>query len=191
MRFSLLPIMAALFVLFAPCANAAVRAVADGEVPRLGPDEGLLVISMETPDRISSLHFNRQGRYFDGDAIDDIRPGQTTRMFVATAGSYQWSDIEYDSRNLILTFRMGNEPEARFEVKPGVINYPGELIHYPQGMHASFRIVNRGLMAIDWSAEADAVMPSPACMARIVQVPDVTMLIMAPLTVHTFDVCEE
>ena len=47
--------------------------------------------------------------------------------------------------------RLGNDPEARFEVKPGVINYPGELIHYPEGpMRASFRVVNRGLMAIDW-----------------------------------------
>ncbi|MBS0212785.1 MAG: S9 family peptidase [Proteobacteria bacterium] len=142
--------MAGLLMLSVADVHAAVHAVAEGEVPKLGPNDGLLVINVETPERVSSLHFNRPGRYVDGDSIDDIQPGRTTRLFVATAGSYQWNDIEYDTRNFILTFRMGNDPEARFEVKPGVVNYPGDLIYYPNGMRAGFRIINRGLLSIDW-----------------------------------------
>ena len=136
-----------------PCAH--VRAVADGEVPALKPDEGLLIITMQTPEHVSSLHFNRQGHYVDGESIDDIKPGQTTRLFVVTAGSYQFNDVEYDSRKVILTIQMGDDPNAKFEVKPGVINYPGELIYIPRRTSVSFRVVNRGLMAIDWLNDHD------------------------------------
>ncbi|MGH8029074.1 MAG: alpha/beta hydrolase family protein, partial [Arenimonas sp.] len=46
---------------------------------------------------------------------------------------------------------LGDDPEYGFEVKPGVVNYPGDLIFRSAGGYrVTMNVANRGLVAIDW-----------------------------------------
>lgn len=129
---------------------SASRGVAEGRLPTLAPDEGLVVIGIETPERVGSLRFNRTDRYTDSGTIENIQPGTTMQVFVVRSGQYRWNDIDYYTKDWKWTFKMGKDPNFHFEVRPGIINYPGILIHRPHGSTASFHIVNRGMTAIDW-----------------------------------------
>lgn len=138
-------------------ASAAIREILPGEVPALGPDQALLLVDVDSSTPISELRFVRPGSDFGGDTLSDLPKGRSTHLFVATAGTYQWSRLEFQISNLRHYFDLHNNPEFQFEVKAGAINYPGELIYRP-GTRFSVREANRGLLAIDWlRANATAV----------------------------------
>ena len=136
----------------APSALASMHEVKPGSVPTLSPDEGLLVVGIDTSAAIGSVQIRRDGRIFGGDLIRDIPQGRSERLYVATAGDYRWDNISYYFNGTpIFGFDLKDDKEFHFTVKPGVINYPGDLIHRPNGAsRAIIHCVNRGLGAIDW-----------------------------------------
>ena len=73
--------------------------------------------------------------------------GRTSQLFVAPKGKYRWKTVTRGD----LGWDLGDDPEYDFEVKPGVVNYPGDLLFRPTGWRrATMDMVNRGLVAIDW-----------------------------------------
>jgi dipeptidyl aminopeptidase/acylaminoacyl peptidase len=137
-------------------ASASIRAVRPGEVPALAADEGLLVVDVDSSADISSLHIARQGRLLGGETISDIPRGKTRKLFIVTAGDYQWDRIHHSLffGYYQYNYELGEDKEFRFQVKPGVINYPGDLVYRPiGGLRAIVHASNRGLGAIDWLRE--------------------------------------
>lgn len=129
-------------------AQASIRKVRPGEDPTLAAGEGLLVVAVDSSIDISSLRIARQGNLRGGETINDIAHGKSRTLFVLTAGDYQWAGLhQAQSYN----HELQDDKEFQFHVKPGVINYPGDLVYRPLGgMRAVIHATNRGLGAIDW-----------------------------------------
>ncbi len=131
-------------------ADASMRKVPFGQVPVLGPGEGLVVIDVDGSEPISLLHIARQGSMFGGETIGDLPPGKSANLYVATAGEYRWDRIEFGVAMFRFVYNLKDDPEFRFQVRPGVINYPGDLMYRPNGSSARIHAPNRGLGSIDW-----------------------------------------
>ncbi|HET7924334.1 MAG TPA: prolyl oligopeptidase family serine peptidase [Rhodanobacteraceae bacterium] len=136
-----------LFVLqIAGTAHAALREVDPGDVPTLAPDQGLLLIAIDTDFNFDSLRIQREGS-LSSEVINGIKPGTTSQLYVATAGKYYFAHTSSESWE----YRLGNDPEFHFEVKAGVVNYPGDLVFRKAGFLRAVRwLSNRGLRAMDW-----------------------------------------
>lgn len=130
-------------------ARASIRPVAVGEVPTLKPDEGLLLVDVDTQTPIDALRFVQPGNDTGSKTITDLPKGQTTRLYVVTAGSYHWSRLEFTSHDHWFFFELNRYPDLAFEVRPGVINYPGDFLYRPSNRIA-VRVPNRALVGIDW-----------------------------------------
>ena len=146
------PAVAGLWLLLAVSAHAGMREVNTGVVPTLAPDEGLLVVGVDSSRVLDVVQIRRDNKIFGGDSIRNVPPGHTSRLYVATAGDYRWDSIEiYFAGNPFIGFNLADDPEFHFQVKPGVINYPGDLVDRSYGFTtALIHTVNRGLVAIDW-----------------------------------------
>ena len=138
-------------------ADASIREVKPGSVPALAPDEGLLVISVDTTNPFSMLKIRRDVKLLGGDRRSGLStPGRTnanacsSRRQATTAGT----SINYYAARLGLGWHEPpryDDREFHFHVKPAVINYPGELVNRPyEEYHSLIHVANRGLRAIDW-----------------------------------------
>lgn len=129
-------------------AHADIRRVEPGKILRLRPDEGLLVIGVDTSAPLHSAHFRRVESVFDGAALRLLDRGRTGALYVATAGSYRWDDI-YLTR--AFHYELGDRDDLTFEVMAGAISYGGDLIFRLQRQdRGRMHVTNRGLRALDW-----------------------------------------
>jgi dienelactone hydrolase len=131
---------------------SALRKVDPGEEPKLGPDEGLLVISVDSDSVVSSMRFDKVGSVWNGGLLRSIREGRTTRMYVVPAGRYHWAKVTlFDSWTWSSSIDLSDDDEFAFEVKPAQITYGGDLVYRSTGfLRASLRLSNRALPIIDW-----------------------------------------
>ena len=126
---------------------AGVRKVDPGESIELEPDEGLLVIGVDTPIDLKYLRVKRNGAWFDAGSLRSMKAGLTSQLYVVPEGKYRWDEVSVG----YFRFVMGDDEEYAFDVKPGVINYPGHLVFRPRGdFHALLHVTNRGLLSLDW-----------------------------------------
>mgnify|MGYP002780380936 CR=1 FL=1 len=155
-----LPALAGLCVLWliafwAAPTQARTREIAPGERVVLGKDEGLLLVAVDTDVVLTLLRIETQrglGQLYIPRAA---AIGRSYRLYAIDAGSYRLAEIK----------RVGDPQRMRrnqirmhvldgafdFEVKPGVINYPGDLIFRGQGVRTGgLYVANRGLPAMDW-----------------------------------------
>lgn len=140
MRWLVSLLVAMLF--FTGAAQAALREVDPGDVPTLAPGQGFLLVAVDTDFGLQSLRIQRKGS-LSAEVINAIKPGLTLQLYVATEGEYY-----FDHAGL---YRLYDDPEFHFEVKPGIVNYPGDLIFRTAGiLHAYRWLSNRGLRAMDW-----------------------------------------
>ncbi len=145
-RFALMAMFFALLIAVFP-AQAIMRKVAPGEMPKLDADEGLLLIAVDSNIDLQSLRISREGMNLDVRNMRDLNKGRNSQLYVVPAGRYRWSRLNTD----INYYRLGDDAEYAFEVKAGVINYPGDLIYRRYGWFSSkTQISNRGLAAMDW-----------------------------------------
>jgi pimeloyl-ACP methyl ester carboxylesterase len=128
-------------------AGASIRPVHEGEAPTLRPDEGLLLVDVDTTTPINAVRIVQPGSDWGKQTISDLPKGKTSRLFVATAGTYHWSRLERASGWSY--YDLHDKPDFQFEVLPGVINYPGDLVFRP-GVRTYLHAPNRGLVGIDW-----------------------------------------
>ena len=127
----------------APCAGARDFKVDPGEVPELRPDEGYLVVAVDTDTPVRAMVIRSDDRAFADGVLKGIGEGSTMGLYVLPAGTYRWDrlDVGWFRRS----FR--DDPESRFTVEAGKINYAGDLVYRDRvGTH----IANRGLRALDW-----------------------------------------
>lgn len=126
-------------------AQAIMREVDPGETPRLGAAEGLLLIAVDTDVELTAVRISRQGINLDMRTLRGVKVGRSQRLYAVPAGRYRWASVDY-----VGEFRLSKDPEFGFEVKPGVINYPGDLVFRSTGwLSAIVHVSNRGLRAMD------------------------------------------
>jgi pimeloyl-ACP methyl ester carboxylesterase len=131
----------------AQAAFAGVHKVSPGEAVTLEPDEGLLLVAVDSTHELESLRIERDGVVFGHGMLRSIGIGRTTQLFVAPKGKYRWKTVTRGE----LGWNLGDGEEYAFEVRPGVVNYPGDLIfRHLRRYEVSMTIANRGLVVIDW-----------------------------------------
>lgn len=133
------------------CAQA-TRPVAPGKQVSLAPDEGLLVVSVDSDSELARLRFDRIGTNRDSGTFRSLKKGVTTRLFAVPAGRYRWTKVtQVDSWSFTAAIDMTRSREFEFEVKPGRINYAGDLVYRNTGFFsAHVRLANRTLPVLDW-----------------------------------------
>jgi dipeptidyl aminopeptidase/acylaminoacyl peptidase len=144
-------LMAILLLAAAMPVVAKVRVVNPGEVPVLRPDEGLLLIGVDTNLPLTAVSFR-----FDSKRTSDVAAtlsrvgiGHLARLYVVPAGAYRWSQID---TQIWTRFGFDEDSETdRFIVVPGKINYGGDLLYrWTDHFHADIQIHDRSLRAMDW-----------------------------------------
>ncbi len=126
----------------------AMRRVDPGETPQLRPDEGLVLIAVDSNIALESVHVRKDGKLFGAGVLARLPTGRNLRLYVASAGRYEWSRIGSFG---YIRYSLSDNPEYDFEVKPGLITYAGDLIFRPTGyFSARIHVANRGLAALDW-----------------------------------------
>lgn len=127
-------------------AQATMREIDPGEVPTLRADEGLLLVAVNTNVDLAAVRLSRQGLNLDMRTLRGVKTGQSARLYAVPAGRYRWSAVGY-----IGEFKLSGDPEFGFDVTPGVVNYPGDLVFRSTGwLNAIVHVSNRGLQAMDW-----------------------------------------
>ncbi|WP_159015612.1 alpha/beta hydrolase family protein [Cognatiluteimonas profundi] len=119
-----------------------------GEIPRLGPNDGLMLVEVDTVVALDSVRVKQDGHFFDAGVLKRIDAGKSAGLYVVPAGSYQWAEINtsWETR-----FDPKDDPEYHFTVEPGKITYAGDLVFRPTGVYsADIQVRNRGLRAMDW-----------------------------------------
>lgn len=129
-------------------AFAAMEPIKPGQVPVLGPADGLVLIAVDTDVDVYRVRVNRDGKSWGDGVMSDLKTGQNYRLYVAPAGNYQWRELQL---LYSLRYPLKEDPEFKFTVEAGKINYPGDLVFRPSSLwRADIRTANRGLAAIDW-----------------------------------------
>jgi dipeptidyl aminopeptidase/acylaminoacyl peptidase len=127
---------------------AAMKRVDPGEIPQLRPDEGLLLVAVDSNIALESVRVRKDGKLFGAGVLARLPVGRNLRLYVASAGRYEWSRIGSFAN---IRYTLSDDPEYHFEVKPGSITYAGDLIFRPTGyFSAHIHVSNRGLAALDW-----------------------------------------
>lgn len=137
------------FFLCIPTAHAlsVIRQIDPGEQPRLDDDEALLAIAVDTSIALDQLRIERIGFSLNAAKFRTPPQGRTMQLYAVPVGRYRWERARVGN----WYFTLSDDVELQFEVKPGVINYPGDLLVRPAGgTYFSFRQANRALLAIDW-----------------------------------------
>ncbi|UNK49524.1 S9 family peptidase [Lysobacter sp. S4-A87] len=138
----------ALSLLALDCA-AAMRRIDPGKDPKLAPDEGLVVLSVDASVAIISAV-----RVADTDrtaqVINNLNEGRNVGLYAAKAGEYRWSEVDMTTLRGRLRYTLTSE-DYRFKVTAGKIVYPGDLILRPTSWTSMrFHAANRSLPVIDW-----------------------------------------
>ena len=145
-------LLAGLAMSFAACAK--VREIPPGEVPRLGPGEGLVAIVVDTRTPLREVHFRddvADAVVVQSATIRGLPAGATARLYALPAGEYRWHRL---TTLYGLRYLLHDRPENRFRVEAGVLNYPGDLIvRDVMSDLPRVQLSNRGLQAIDWLDE--------------------------------------
>ncbi|MDG2527013.1 prolyl oligopeptidase family serine peptidase [Stenotrophomonas sp. HITSZ_GD] len=139
------------FAFVAP-AMARMQLVKPGEMPVLAPDEGMVLMAVDTSQTLERVTLNKDGQVFGAGVMTQIQPGRSYRLYVAPVGDYAWKKITVASNASVwFGFNLEDSEEFRFRVEPGRITYPGDLLFRPTGVwRADTGMVNRALAAMDW-----------------------------------------
>jgi len=98
------------------------RPIVVGEIPTLSPDEGILVLDVESDVPIERLALNGVP------AVEHLEAGHQLALLVVEAGSYRWTAIQIPGASGSARFRIRREDEWTFHVEAGRINYPGTIL---------------------------------------------------------------
>lgn len=119
-----------------------------GVTLELAPDEGLLVVAVDTRQPLYGLRLGREGRVLGSAFLRRLPEGRSHRLFKAKAGDYQWMEVQPFGG---WRFRLRDDAEFRFSITAGTVNYPGDLLFEASSLwRAQLRPANRGMAALDW-----------------------------------------
>lgn len=132
-----------LLLLAATAVQARDFKVEPGELPELREGEGFVLVAVDSDLAVGSLTVKSEASHFTGGRLEDIGVGQTLGLYVMPAGKYRWDRLRLGW----VQWTLRDDPEFRFEVKPGEISYAGDLVFRRA---SRFHVANRGLRAMDW-----------------------------------------
>ncbi|MEJ1095121.1 MULTISPECIES: S9 family peptidase [unclassified Pseudoxanthomonas] len=156
--------------LSAPSAQARMQRIDPGEIPELAPDEGLVLVAVDTDVDLYSVRVRKDGKAFGAGVMNDLKIGRSFRLYVAPAGVYEWREVQ-----LIfgLRYALSDDPEFKFKVEPGKISYAGDLLFRPITVwRATVAMSNRGLAAMDWLEQQHPVLHAKYPFAYVGRYPD-------------------
>lgn len=137
-----------LLCLLALPVGAAVKRIDPADPVELKSHEGLLLLAVDSTIPLYSTTVNRPGKVLSPAVLRKLEVGATHALFVVDAGRYSWQELKpfFNWR-----FRIRADAGLEFEVQPGVLNYPGDLVvDSRSGWIADVGLYNRSLRAIDW-----------------------------------------
>ncbi|MEP6882625.1 MAG: prolyl oligopeptidase family serine peptidase [Dokdonella sp.] len=145
----------AIIALFAVSqAKAGMYPVVPGENPQLKANEALLVVAIDTGMPLEAAFMSEEGAVLNSRVLKHIAAGRTFQLLRVPAGRYGWHSLrigDWAHSSFWYTYQLSNKKEGYFDVRPGVINYGGDLVVRPRDVrHATIYMSNRGLPAIDW-----------------------------------------
>ncbi|MCB1643119.1 MAG: S9 family peptidase [Xanthomonadales bacterium] len=135
------------FLWAAPLARASDR-VDPGDRVQLREQQGLLLLAVDSPIKLYSATLNHPGKVLGPVVLRKLEPGRQHALYVVDAGRYMWQSVKP-----IANWRLNliSEDTFAFDVRPGVINYPGDLvIDMSGGWISDLGLYDRALPAIDW-----------------------------------------
>jgi len=102
----------------------------DAPIPQ---GQGVLLVAVQTDLPIQTLHLIDTGSGADDAAMSDIPAGYTVRAVLVKAGDYEWLRADYPDALSMQGVEnhwimLNQHAHLRFSVKPGVVNYPGDLV---------------------------------------------------------------
>jgi dipeptidyl aminopeptidase/acylaminoacyl peptidase len=125
----------------------AMRRVEPGEPVVLRPDQGLVLVAVDTSHDLRAASLRRVGRNHNAGTMRQPGKGLNHDLYVAETGRYGWHNL----RTIGVRWTFKEEADVEFDVKPGVINYPGDLVFRAEGdFMVQMFLANRSLAAIDW-----------------------------------------
>ncbi|MGH0033133.1 MAG: hypothetical protein ACQGVC_25360 [Myxococcota bacterium] len=98
------------------------RPLAPGTVPVLAPDEGILVVFVETDIPLTELEVSQAS------ALADVPKGKSLHLLAVSEGTHRWSGIVISAGEGDVYFKPDYGDFWEFRVEAGRTNYPGELI---------------------------------------------------------------
>lgn len=105
------------------CASARIAPIDASQPIALAPDEGLLILQIDTEVALHDLILSRRS------IARSLGKGQHIWLVRVRAGSYRWQQIEIgDNPRYRRIYEIDSDDEMRFDVQAGVLNYPGELV---------------------------------------------------------------
>lgn len=145
-------LLAALAWLLPGAANASIREIRAGAAVEVPEGSGLLLLAVDSERPLQSVTIRRADARLSSESMRSLDEGLTTRLYLAPAGRYRWSNV----RDGGLRFELSNDDDAyAFTVDPGVVNYPGHLVYRWLGdRRVLVHVANRALLAMDWLQRA-------------------------------------
>ena len=117
-------------------------------MPELADDEGLVLVVVDSSIQLDGVYLRKQGAMTNTGVLRKASPGRHLRVFRVEAGEYIWDSVRTPSG---VVYKLIDDPEFHFDVRPGQIVYAGDLSFRPQGASSAYiHTGNRGLLAIDW-----------------------------------------
>lgn len=141
---------AAVASLHAPLALAAggMYPVDPGEQPELGASEGFLLVVVDSAIQLDGVYMRKDGALLNSSVLRRTSRGRNLQLMRVPSGTYVWDSVRTPSG---VAYKLKDNPEFRFEVRPGQIAYAGDLSFRPIGPgNAYIHTTNRGLAAMDW-----------------------------------------
>ena len=145
---------AAVASLHAPMALAAggMYPVDPGEQPELGASEGFLLVVVDSEIQLDGVYMRKDGAMLNSGVLRRTPRGRNLQLMRVPAGTYVWDTVRTPSG---MAYKLKDNPEFRFEVRPGQIVYAGDLSFRSVGFNNAYiHTTNRGLAAMDWLESA-------------------------------------
>ena len=141
-------------LLLASVGAQASRRIDAGKLPALKPDEGLIVLAVDSDIDLEAVRFARENSVWNGGHFRNLKKGYTLQVFAVPAERYTWKRVVGQSYGYFtISFDLSGQPDYAFEVKPGRVNYAGDLVFRSTSpFTAKLRLANRSLVAMDWLA---------------------------------------
>lgn len=115
------------------------------DVPHLSYSKGLLVLDMVVKRPVSSLEFKKVKSSRRSIKLGAFGVGRVLKAVEVNRGEYQWSEIELPYYDLPFRRVVADDKRWRFHIKPGAVNYVGQIIvgEHRGTDYVDVRLVNR------------------------------------------------
>lgn len=120
------------------------KSIEPGESIELSENEGIAVFTINIDATIKEISLDRVGSIFSFPRIADLEPGKYVRVLTLPAGDYKFDRFKTDQ----LYWEFDDVLNSRFTIKPGTINYVGEVRSRGNWFYRTLSVENNALGAL-------------------------------------------